>query len=145
MDGGYEIACEFIVPGCDAAKIREPTEHALDDIAAFVGGFVVAVRMLAGRIGRDYRLDPPLGQLLAQAVGITSSVGQEAAGMGDHADEAASTDQIVGITGRDHEGQRPADMIRQRVDFCRLPAARTSDGIVEGPPFAPAAERCALT
>ncbi len=42
------------------------------------------------------------------------------------------------------EGAGAADIVRQRMDFGRLPAARAADGVIEGPPFAPAAERWAL-
>lgn len=48
--------------GCDAAEILEAAEHPLDDIASLVGGFVVTVRMLAGRVWRDDGLDPPPGE-----------------------------------------------------------------------------------
>jgi hypothetical protein len=64
--------------------------------------------------------------------------------MRHHADQAMSADQIVGVARRDQEGQGTAIIVCQRVDFGRLSAARATDGIVEGPPFAPAAERCAL-
>jgi hypothetical protein len=35
-------------------------------------------------------------------------------------------------------------IIGRRVDFRRLSASRATDGVVEGPPFAPAAERWVL-
>ena len=48
------------------------------------------------------------------------------------------------LPGVIRKATRTADIIGQRVDFGRLPAARAADGVVEGPPFAPAAERWAL-
>jgi len=39
---------------------------------------------------------------------------------------------------------RAAVGVGQGVDFRRPPAARAADGLAEGPPFPPAAERCAL-
>jgi hypothetical protein len=50
----------------------------------------------------------------------------------------------VDVAGRDQQYMWAADIVGQRVDFGRLSAARAPDGIVEGPPFAPAAERWAL-
>src|SRR5580698_9415565 len=100
--------------------------------------------MLAGWIGRDDSLDPALGELFAQALGVIGSVGQQAARMLNHADQGSRADKIVGVAGRDHEGERPAYVVGQRVDFGRLAAARAANGVVEGPPFAPAAERWAL-
>jgi hypothetical protein len=59
-------------------------------------------------------------------------------------EQAAHSDEVVDIAGRDQQDMRAADLIGQRVDFRRLSAARAADGVVEGPPFAPAAERWAL-
>lgn len=144
MNCCQEVARQLVVPGCDTSEVLEAAEHTLDDIAAFVGGLVIAMRVFAGRIGRDDGLDATLGEFATQAVGVIGSVGQKAAGMSDHADKAACTSQIMGVAWRDQESQRAPGIIRQRVDFGGLPAARAADGIVEGPPFAPAAERCAL-
>ena len=64
--------------------------------------------------------------------------------MADHADKAACTGEVVGVAGRYQKGEwRPASSVKG-VDLGRLPAARTADGVVERPPFAPAAERWAL-
>lgn len=144
MDGGEEVARQLVVPGGDAAKILEATEHSLDDIAAFVSDLIVSMGMFSGRIGRNDGLDPALGEFGAQAFSIISSVGQKTAWMSDHADQAACANQIVGVARRDQEGQGTADIVCQRMDFGRLPATRAANGVVEGPPFAPAAERCAL-
>lgn len=102
------------------------------------------MRMLSGRVGRDDGLDVAFGEFVTQAFGVIGSVGQQAARTADHSDQDACTDQVVGIARRDHEGEWPADVVGQRVDFGRLAATRMTDGIVEGPPFAPAAERWAL-
>ena len=101
--------------------------------------------MLAGRIWRDHGFDAACGEFVAQALGVIGSIGQQAAWTADHADQIACTDQVVGVARGNQEGQGAADIIGQRVDFGRLPAARASDCIVEGPPFAPVAERWALT
>jgi hypothetical protein len=60
--------------------------------------------MLSGRIGRDDGLDPTRGQFCAQAVGIIGSIGQETAWMGNHADQAACAEQVVGVARRDQKG-----------------------------------------
>ena len=121
-----------------------PAEHTLDYVAAFVGALIVAMRMFSSGIGRDDRLDAAPFEFLAQAVGIVGPVGQEALGARHHRDEFAGTDQIVGVAGRDQQGDGAPDLVRQRVDFGRLAATRAPDGIIEGSPFAPAAERWTL-
>jgi hypothetical protein len=100
--------------------------------------------MLAGRIWRDDGLDPSLGEFLAQAVGIISPVGENSLGPMAHREQATHSDKVVDVAGCDQQDVGAADIIGQRVDFGRLSAARTADGVVEGPPFAPAAERWAL-
>ena len=101
--------------------------------------------MFAGWIGRDDSLDLALGEFDAQTVGIIGPVSQQTARMWNHSDQTAGADQIVGVARGDQQGQRSADLVGQRMDFARLPATRTADGVGEGPPFAPAAERWALT
>ena len=61
-----------------------------------------------------------------------------------HCEQATRSDEVMDVAGRDQQDIWAADIIGQRVDFRRLSAARATDGVVEGPPFAPAAERWAL-
>jgi hypothetical protein len=51
----------------------------------------------------------------------------------------------VDIAGGQGKGDRTAVLIGQGVNLSRPSAARSADGVPEVPPFAPAAERCALT
>jgi hypothetical protein len=75
-DRGQEDVCTFVVAGGNSAEILEPAEHPLDDVAAFVGRFVVSVGMFAGRVWWDHGLDAPFGEFVAKALGIVSSVGE---------------------------------------------------------------------
>lgn len=100
--------------------------------------------MLAGRIWRDDGLNPPSGEYLPQTSGIISAIGEKSLGLMSHREQAARTVEVMDVPGRDQQGTRAADLIGQRMDFGRLPATRAADGIVERPPFAPAAERWAL-
>ena len=97
--------------------------------------------MLAGRIWRDDRFDPSQIELLAQAVGVIGAVGENSLGPMTHCEQAARSDEVVDVAGRNQQDVRAADIVGQRVDFGCLSAARAADGVVEGPPFAPAAER----
>ena len=101
--------------------------------------------MLAGRIWRDHALDAACSQFVAQAPGVVDSISQQTTRTADQADQTSCTDQVVGVARSNQEGKRTADIVGQRVDFGGLPAARAADRIVEAPPFAPAAERWALT
>ena len=100
--------------------------------------------MLAGWIWRDDRSDPSLREFLAQAVGVIGPVSENSLGAMAHGKQATGSGEVVDVAGRDQQDMGATDIIGQRVYFGRLPAARATDGVVEGPPFAPAAERWAL-
>src|SRR4249919_1584788 len=51
---------------------------------------------------------------------------------------------VIDVSGREQKDTRPAFGIGQGMDFRRPAAARATDRFAEGPPFPPAAERCAL-
>jgi hypothetical protein len=100
--------------------------------------------MLAGWIWWDDRLNAALREPVTQASCVIGPICQEAAGQPSRRQELAGAGEIVCVAGRDQERKRAPQIICQRVDFGRAPAPRTADRMVEGPPFAPAAERCAL-
>lgn len=101
--------------------------------------------MLAGRIGRDDGLCTPLAEPVSQTAGIVGPVGNQTPRRWNNCQQIKGPVQIMGVARRQREGDRPAFGICQSVDLGRAPAARAADGLAEGPPFAPAADRCALT
>ena len=100
--------------------------------------------MLAGRIGRDHRLDTAPCQPIPQAVSVVCSVSEQPTRRRNRRQQFARRWQVMTIAGCDQEGDRPAAILGQRVDFGRAPTARAADRLLEVPPFAPAAERWAL-
>jgi hypothetical protein len=100
--------------------------------------------VLASGIWRDDRLGSARREPVAQAPGVVGSVGDEAHRARHDRQQGACAGEAVDVAGGEFEGARPAALVRQGVDFRRAAAARTPDGVAEGPPFAPAAERCAL-
>ena len=64
-DGGREVGGQLVVASGDAAPVLEPTEHALDEIAALVDLGIEGMEALAGRVIGDHRLGPALAQELA--------------------------------------------------------------------------------
>ena len=101
--------------------------------------------MLSGWVGRDDCLGAVFGEPVTQAFGIVGSVGDKASRAWCDGQEIARPSEIMGIARRKQEDDRPAAIVRQRMDFRSAPATRASDGVAEDPPFAPAAERCTLT
>jgi len=100
--------------------------------------------MLAGWVGRDHCCDPAFRQPITEALGVVGPIGKQPSGWADRRQEIARTGKIMGIAGCDQECNWASQIVCQRVDFCRAPATRAADRVMEGPPFAPAAERCAL-
>ena len=106
---------------------------------------VVAVGMLARRIGRYDGLAAVLGQPISELAGVVGPVGDQLARQWGTLQKAPGAGQIMSVARRDGEGNRAAMVVGYGVNFGRPSAARAPDGMGEGPPFAPAAERCALT
>ena len=101
--------------------------------------------MAAGRIGRDDGLAAALSEPATQLGRVVGPVGDQALGRWDSPEQFGCPDQFVGLPWRHSEGQGAAGGIGYGVNFGRPSAARSADGLLEVPPFAPAAERCALT
>ena len=129
----------------DASEVLEAAEEAFDDVALPVGYGIVAVRVLAVRLRGDDDPAAALGEPVAQGARIVGTVGDELAwGSGD-GEQIARSGQIAAVAGREDEGEWAAELVGQRVNLGGTSTARPPDRMSAGPPFAPAAERCALT
>src|SRR5690606_5972121 len=99
---------------------------------------------LARRVGRDDRLASPLSQPVTGLASVIGAVRQQAARHRTALKDKSRSDQIMGVAGCEGEAEGPAMLVGQGMNLGSPSAARTSDGMLERPPFAPAAERCAL-
>ncbi len=100
--------------------------------------------MLAGRVRRDHRFDGSLSEPPAQLGSVVGAIRDEAPGGADAVQECGSARQLVGVAGRYDERARPAALVDKGVELGGASTAGGADGMGKGPPFAPAAERCAL-
>jgi hypothetical protein len=100
--------------------------------------------MFSGRIGRDDGFGSALGEPVAQFPGVVGAIAEEALGRAADRQKRSVADQVMGVAGRQHESDGPAMLVRQGVDLRRAPAPRGANGVMMSPPFATAAERCAL-
>ena len=101
--------------------------------------------MFASWVGGNDGLGAALGKPIAQAAGVVGPVCDQPQRASDDAQQGAGALQVVRITGRELESAGATLLIGQGVYLRGAAAARAPDGMTEGPPFAPAAERWALT
>ncbi len=101
--------------------------------------------MLSGRVWRDDGLAAAFGEPVAELGRVIGAIGDQPLRGGDVLEQGGGPDQIVGLAGGHGKGDGPADVVGYGMNLGRPSAARSADGVLEGPPFAPAAERCALT
>jgi hypothetical protein len=127
-----------------AAPILDAAPHALDAVALFVGLLVVGDGFDAGLGRRDDSLGALSGEPSAQVIGVISAVGDEAPDRSVTVEKACRDGDVVDVSGRQDEDARAAFAIGERVELARPPAARGAERLLEGPPFPPAADRCAL-
>jgi hypothetical protein len=78
-------------------------------------------------------------------IGVVAAVGDQPTDRPGTLDQVGCDGDVVGVAGRQKQNARPPLFIGQRVELARPAAARVADRLEEGPPFPPAAERCALT
>jgi hypothetical protein len=68
-------------------------------LRALIGGFVIAMGMLAGGVWRNDRFDPPLREFFAQAPGVVGAVGNHPLGPMSHGEQTARTLKVVDVPG----------------------------------------------
>ena len=78
--------------------------------------------MLAGWVWRDNGLNPPLLQGFAKAPGVIGAVSKQALWLVAALQQAARAFKIMNVAGRNQDGVRATNLIRQCVDFGGLPA-----------------------
>ena len=143
-DRSEVVGGELVVSGSDAAEVFEASEHAPDAVALAIDPRVVRDRWLATGARRDNGENTSLGQELAKGVGVVGLVGDQPPQGPGKGDQTWRHGDIVQIARCQQEEPWSAALVGQRVDRRGPAAAGAPDGFVEGPPFPPAADRCAL-
>ena len=141
MNGGQKIAREFVITRCNAAKVLEAAEAALDDVTPFVGAPVETMAHDAVGLVGNNRPRATRRDLGSERVAVVTFVGEERLHqrrLGQHVGRSGD----VGILARcQMQDDRATLGIAQGVDFCRASATRSADGLRVLPPFPPEALR----
>lgn len=97
-------------------------------------------RVLAGSrwVVRNDGLGTLLCDGLANVVGVIGGIGDDKLGRGT-IEQATGLRSVAGLAGCEEEADRAAEPSDGEMDFGGQTAARTSDGLILSPPFAPLA------
>ena len=141
MNSGHKISGQFVIARCDAAKVFEPAEAPLDDIAPFIGLFVEAVEHdTVGFVGNDGR-GAVFADAGAKGITIVALVGDQLT-HGRRLRQHVGRSRDVGVLARRQvQDDRTALWVGQSMDFRRASASRAPDRLCVFPPFPPEALR----
>ena len=126
LNSGEENFGELVVSCRDGAKVLEFIEEALDEISFAVEREIASPRHLAIGFWRNHRGDPSLSQSVDQRIGVVSLVAKQGGWIGA-ADQWLRTSQVVGLSRCQHQFDRIAQGIDERVDLGRQSAAGSAD------------------
>jgi hypothetical protein len=106
--------------------VLEFVEEALDEVAFAIEREIASPLGLSVGLWWDDRSDSSLGQGVDKRIGVVGLVADQGIWMGGF-DQRLGTSQIVGLTGREHQVDRIAEGIDERVDFGGQSAAGSAD------------------
>ena len=102
------------------------------------------MEVLTGGIVWDDRPGAAFDQKQPEPIAVVSGIGGAQTAWWQRFQKAAGDGCIAALAGTYVERDGTAATVDNSMDFCRSPAARAADRLELGPPFPPAAERCAL-
>jgi hypothetical protein len=95
--------------------------------------------------GRNDGFNAAFLQESSHAVGVVGLVGDQSFDWASSRQKFLRHHDVMDVARRNQQNPGPAGGVGEGVDRRRATAARASYAFLEGPPFPPAAERCALT
>lgn len=135
--------CEVILGGLleaggDAAEVLELAEATFDEMPLSVKMGVERVLEGSRRIVRDDGRGALLCDGLPNVIGVVGGVSDNKLGR-SAIEQRASLRGIAGLASREDEADWASEPSDGEMNFCGQAAARTADGLILSPPFAPLA------
>jgi hypothetical protein len=128
LHSGEEISGELIITCGDGTEVFELIEEAFDQVTFTVEREIARSWGLAVGLGRNDRSDPAVGEGVDEAVGVVSLVAEQCLRIGVF-DQWHGASQIMSLAWREHQLDRIAQGVHERVDFGGQSAARSADGL----------------
>jgi hypothetical protein len=126
VDSGEKISRELVVACRDGTKVLEFVEEAFDEVAFAVECEVASPRKFAVGFWRNHRGYSPLSESVDQLICVVSLIAKQGIRI-DAVDQLLRASQIVGLPRREHQFDRIAQGIDERMDFGRQSAAGSAD------------------
>src|SRR5579884_483202 len=134
MKGSGKVDISSVISGRDAPEMFELVEAALDAISEPMGFDVMADDGNPGALGGGNGLCAQIGDEAAKSIAVVTPAGNDAAS-GLSFEQGISLGEIVGLTGREDEPQRPAERIGQQMNFGCQSSSGAPQSLIFGPLF----------
>ena len=128
LDGGKKISSKFIVACGNGSIVLDFVEKSLDEVAFAIEREITITLHLAVGLWRDHWSDCPLIERADQRIGVVSLVGEQRTRIGIF-EQRLRTSQIMVLPWRQHQVDRIAQSVDQRMDFGGQSSARSADGL----------------
>lgn len=138
MPTGCVAAIGFVVAGGYPSELFDLCKVVLDEMPPFVGSGVIVTLVLAVRFRGDHCACTSRVQFLKQPIRIERFVCQERPER-NIPDQRGNALHVMRLTWQQQEADKVAKRIHQSDDLGCQAAARTPDGLILSPPFAPVA------
>jgi len=102
------------------------------------------MEVLASRVVGNDRPGAALGEKQPEPIAVIGGICRAQTGWRQWFEQGAGNRGVAALAGGYFQRDGTAATIDNSMDLCRSPAARAADRLDLGPPFPPAAERCAL-
>ena len=145
MDVAEEVGSELVVARGETAAVFQAAEHAQGGVATLVEGLAEADFPDAVALGRDVGDRALVLDQVADAVAVIGAIGVDDTAPGQGVQQVLGGAAVGGLAWRQQECERSALAVGDSVDLAVATAPADTDRLEVSPPFAPAAERCALT
>ena len=132
MDEGKEASSELVVADGDSAELLELEEEGLHKMAFLVEPPIDKPRVRVVRLGRDAEIRVVVGDKLAKRPLAVSPVSENSGAFQvNPAEQFFSDSDVTGVAGRQHDLNRIAQSVHNRVNLGASAASTDADTLID--------------